>query len=152
MNEHKHDKHDPMREQTAGEQRDSVSGGQRNADVHTESGAGLAEQQTSSGQAAERDWHAGKDTAKRDTPLKAGDHRGPAVEGGYDMGTTRGNTEDGHDWKAGGENVDTAETTAPHSEPGRGPNNPRLEAGNAKRETEPGYQDHKHEAGTEMPR
>jgi hypothetical protein len=89
--------------------RDEQSGGQRNADSHTNSGQKTPEQQTSSGAKsdAERKWSAGRDATGGDTPLDAGGSSSD-VEGAEPSGAVSTNREREKPWQVGGEDAPDA--------------------------------------------
>jgi hypothetical protein len=84
--------------------RDEQSGGQRNADSHTNSGQKRPEQQTSSGPKsdAERAWAEGGDATGGDTPLDAGGSSAD-IEGADPSGAVSTNRERDKPWQVGAE-------------------------------------------------
>ena len=84
--------------------RDEKTGGQRNADSHTNTGQQQPEQQTSSGAKsdAERAWTEGGDTTGGETPLDSGGSSSD-VEGTNPSGALSTNRTDEKPWQVGGE-------------------------------------------------
>jgi hypothetical protein len=84
---------------TDDKRREEPAGGQRNADARTNSGQQTPAQETSSGPQpdVQRAWAQGQQEVGRDTPLSDGAPQ--EVEGGYNLGTARVNSEDERPWK-----------------------------------------------------
>jgi hypothetical protein len=86
--------------------RDERSGGQRNADTHTNTGQRQPDQQTSSGPKTEveRNWAEGGDTTGGETPLDSGGSSSE-VEGSNPSGAVSTNRADEKPWKGAGEDA-----------------------------------------------
>jgi hypothetical protein len=91
--------------------RDEQSGGQRNADSHTNTGQKTPEQQTGSGpkRDAGRTWSEGSDATGGDTPLDSGGSSSE-VEGTDPSGAVSTNREREKPWQVGGENAPGAKS------------------------------------------
>jgi len=144
------------------------AGGERMTDQTTGRHGGSQQTSTQSGgadQLTDRGWSSGQNDPAGEsdpgtTPMRrassgsAGDTDALQPAESRPGGTAAGLTEAESQWKnIGGEHTDPTEMvkTGGSGDALRAPGNPRMEAGNTARETEPGYQDHKHERGVEMP-